>query len=150
MNKEEDILRKISELSKKADKENLDSLKSLLWIVFEYETKQHDLYYMSKILSLEQIIDLVEFYNGAEMRIPSKKEFRESLALVVSLHMEMNGHSWEEIKTVLGLRDKDYFNSISIGEKMKTIKEGIKQKIHKLIGKKGSEIDELARRIFNE
>ena len=150
MNKEEDILRKISELSKKADKENLDSLKSLLWIVFYFFTKQHDLYYMSKILSLEQIIDLVEFYNGAEMRIPSKKEFRESLALVVSLHMEMNGHSWEEIKTVLGLRDKDYFNSISIGKKMKTIKEGIKQKIHKLIGKKGSEIDELARRIFNE
>lgn len=150
MNKEEEILKRINDLSKKADKENLESLKSLLWIVFEHETKQHDLYYLSKILSLEQIIDIVEFYNGAEMRIPSKKEFRESLALVVALHMDMKGSSWEEIKSVLGLKDKDYFNSISIGKKMKLIKEGIKQKIHKLLNKKGEEIENLARRIFNE
>ena len=149
MAKEEQILKKINELSKESDKENLESLKSLLWIVFEHESKQHDLYYLSKILSLQQIIDLVEFYNGAEMRIPSKKEFRESLALVVALHLDMNGYSWEEIKSVLGLRDKEYFNSISIGKKMKTIRENIKQQIHKVLNKKAKEVEELARRIFS-
>jgi len=148
VSKEEDILKKINELSKRGDKEDLETLKSLVWLVFQHETKQHDLYFLAKLLPLEMIIDLVEFYDGAEMRIPSKKEFREALAVVVATHMDMNGHSWEDIKTSLGLRDKEYFNSISIGKKVKSIKIDIKQQIHKLLKKSAKEVEELAKRIF--
>jgi hypothetical protein len=148
MGKEEQLLQKIKELSNEANKENLESLKSLLWIVFENESKQHDLYYISKILSLPQIIDLVEFYDGSQMKIPSKKEFRESLALVVALHLDMNGYTWEEIKNLLDLKDKSYYNSLMIGKKMKSIKENIKQKIYKVLNKKTKEVEELARSIF--
>ena len=148
MGKEEQLLQKIKELSNEANKENLESLKSLLWIVFENESKQHDLYYISKILSLPQIIDLVEFYDGSQMKIPSKKEFRESLSLVVALHLDMNGYTWEEIKNLLDLKDKSYYNSLMIGKKMKSIKENIKQKIYKVLNKKTKEVEELARSIF--
>lgn len=148
MSKSKEVLKRLSDLVDEAEKNDAEMLMSLIWLVFESESKQHDLYFLAKTLNVNQLEKIIDYYNGGTLRIPSKKEFRECLMTVMALKMKFDGVPWESTKKTLGIKDKESYNSTNILRKMNNVSEDIKQNIYKMFKEK-KEISEIAVRLLN-
>jgi hypothetical protein len=89
-----------------------------------------DLYILGKQLSSEQLKNLIMYYNGDFIKVPTIDEFSEAQLLSICYFLkEIKGWNWEQIKKFLP--SKEYsefdFSSISFGKKINMIRESLKK-----------------------
>ena len=98
----------------------------------------YDIYFLAKVFSDETLFKLVSYADGEPVILPDKLEFRNNYLVAICFYMkEILGMSWNEIKDVLGLpeKDKDLISSISIGKKINKLKEKFGNDIERLLCK---------------
>lgn len=67
------------------------------------------------MLGLEGFTNLISLIDGRTITFPSKEEFREMVMIVLTYYYRnMEGKSWDDIKSILGLSDGDC-NTIKLG-----------------------------------
>ena len=133
----------LAEGLKVKDKATKDILNSLTLIIFQEETDVHDLYYLSSLLNHDALINVIDYYDGETIRLPSKKQYRETIILILAFFLkECLNKNWTEIKKILQLKSKDSAREISIGRKINNLKEDIKEKIYRQL--KHLQIEEIS------
>lgn len=122
-------VREYFEVDKYSTKQIFDSL---TLYVYSLQTDQNDLYLLAKLLPEDSISQLVSYYDGDYLRIPSKEDYREARLLALSFFLkEMQGWNWQNIRDFLHLPDKDseLLSSISLGRKINNIKDKMNKDI---------------------
>jgi hypothetical protein len=100
-----------------------------IYYLFSRESKS-DIYILGKQLPNDQLKNLITYYNGDKINVPTIDEFREANILAICYFLkEIKGWSWEQIKKFFPSKEyKDFeFSSISFGKKINTIKESLKK-----------------------
>ena len=78
---------------------------------------------MYNLLGLEKFTALVSLIDGKTITFPTKEEFKESIILVLCYYYHiMEGRSWKEVKSLLGMPD---VNFIKYGIKLNKMKDFI-------------------------
>ena len=76
-----------------------------------------------KLLGLEKFTALVSLIDGRTITFPTKEEFKEAIILVLCYYYHiMEGRSWKEVKSILGMPD---VNFIKYGIKLNKMKDFI-------------------------
>lgn len=78
---------------------------------------------MYNLLGLEKFTALVSLVDGRTITFPTKEEFKEAIILVLCYYYHiMEGRSWKEVKSILGMPD---VNFIKYGIKLNKMKDFI-------------------------
>lgn len=78
---------------------------------------------MYNLLGLEKFTALVSLVDGKTITFPTKEEFKEAIILVLCYYYHiMEGRSWKEVKSILGMPD---VNFIKYGIKLNKMKDFI-------------------------
>lgn len=120
----------------KVEKESTEKIfHQLALIIYQQQTSENDLYVLAKILKEEDLISLISYYDGDTLKIPTKKEYRESLFLVIVFFLkEIQGKSWNEIRDILDLSEKSgNLSTISLGKKLSLIKDEMRGQLEKFL-----------------
>ena len=106
--------------TEKADTKELLYRISLL--LFQSEMPKTDVYDLYHIIDSDTINRLINHYDGAYIKLPSKKEWRECLIMVIAYYFKyIKKMEWKDIKRTLNIPDDELKvnDSISIGLKLK-------------------------------
>jgi hypothetical protein len=79
---------------------------------------------------------MINYFDGEIIRLPSKKEYRDYFMISIVYYLkEVQGYDWGGIYSILDLteKDKEYFSPISIGRRVKKIKESIDERVINLL-----------------
>lgn len=115
------------------EKNAFELLETLKALIYRKSSDRHDLFYLYKVFPEDLIIKLIDFYNGASIRIPSKKEYRDLLILVISFYLkEIEGRDWAYIKNVLSVDSSFSINGNSLGKKIAEIKKEMTADLYNL------------------
>lgn len=131
---------------------DLELLRKLTLIIYSMESGiDNDLYILAKLLPNETLIDLIDFYDGDILKLPSKNEYRKSAFLATiyylrEIYRDKNGDcmSWKEIKNILSLpeNEAEFFSSIAFSKKINDIKDKLNTEAIQLF-KKLKKMDDL-------
>lgn len=127
---------------------NKEMFAQLCLYIFSLESKENknDLYLLAKKVSLEELIDLVCYYDGDTIRLPNKEQLNDSFLIAFVMYMkEILEYDWPKIKKILNLpeNEKDRLSSISIGRRINNIKEKFNKDINKILNKIDSNDEEI-------
>ena len=123
---------KIDKLSAK------QSFDALTLYIYSLQSNQNDLYLLAKILPESSISELVSYYDGDYLRIPSKDDYKVARLVALSFFLkEIEKWSWPNIKDFLSLaeEDADQFNTVSLGIKIKQVKDKMNKDLLNLLNK---------------
>lgn len=130
------IMSKMSSYKKNTSYSIDQVFNALSLYIYSMQGHINDLYILSKILDKQSLEKLISYYDGDTLRIPSKEEFKQA-ELISSCYFlkEIQGWSWEKIKTFLQLTkaDEDMFNTMSLGKQLIDIKENINRDISSMM-----------------
>jgi len=108
-------------------------LRKLTLIIYSLESgSDNDLYMLAKLLPNDNLINLIDFYDGDVLKLPSKSEYRKSAFLAIiyyfrEIYRDAQGNpvSWKEIKNMLSLpeAEAEFFSSIAFSKKINEIKD---------------------------
>jgi len=116
---------------------NRELLAQLTLYIFSLESKEqkHDLYLLAKKLPMEQLIDIISYFDGDTLKLPTKEQFFKSYIISIAFYMKtVLELDWTQIKEILNLpsNESDRLSSISIGRKINDIKEKFSKDIYKI------------------
>jgi hypothetical protein len=97
---------------------------ALSLFMYTLEAQDNDLFILAKLLDSESLSKLISYYDGAEIRIPTKEQYKDLKILTACFYLrEVQKWDWPTIKDYLKLEnsDEEKFNSISLGKKIKKI-----------------------------
>jgi hypothetical protein len=117
---------------------NRELMNEITLLLFCSEFPDSDLYFLAKRFDDNTLFELISYADGEPIRLPSKEDFRNNyLVAICFLMKEKLGMSWGEIKEVLNLPEKDQklISSITIGKKIKKIKEKFNADTNRLLSK---------------
>jgi hypothetical protein len=100
----------------------------LILYIYALESKDNDLYMLSRLLPEEYLQKLISYYDGDILKLPSREEYKTCVLTALCFWLKtFKGYSWFEIKEYLKIPDnnKDLLSSISIGGKINKIKENM-------------------------
>lgn len=124
-----------SEIEKKIEEffeQDEQNLKSLFNQIFAHicltEFGKTDIYYLSKIVTFDQLKKISQYYNGDTIKTPTEEEANECVFLTICYFLrEELGWDWQRIKTYLNVQNDEYFSSVSLGKKILNVKESMKK-----------------------
>lgn len=126
----------VEKLQRYLEHENVSAkeiLNRLSLFIYQRESSQTDLFHLAHLLSDESLWKLIDYYDGATIRIPTKENFGECLELAIVFFLrEVKGLSWEEIKPMLKKDDKN-FSSTGYGKKIESLKKDISSTLLSLL-----------------
>lgn len=142
------IRKRIDEFFLEREENYLDIFRQLSFYIYAVESgTNHDLYMLAKILPKKYLDEIIDYFNGDVIKIPSKKEYRRSMMLCLAyflkeIYKPTKGKelSWKEIKEIVSLPDNDEkdFSPLLLSKKINKIKDGdnyvdssIKKKLNK-------------------
>lgn len=131
MKKNKIIERRLSEYFEKEKYVAKDIFNQLSLFIYSIEDSTSDLYNMAKILPDEHLEKLINYYDGAIIKIPTKEKFKEALLLSLLFYFyEIKKLSWSEIKEIIDYDTyfKDY-SLISLGKKIIKIRKIINKEM---------------------
>jgi hypothetical protein len=105
-------------------------------LVYKLNCPENDLHIMAKILPPEHLKNLINYYDGDTMKLPSKEQFHESLMLGITYYLKkIKGMSWTDIKEFLDLpeHNKNLISAISLGGKINKIDDRITYQLGKAL-----------------
>jgi hypothetical protein len=122
--------------------------------IYAVQSKDSDLHIMAKLLELDDIIKLVNYYDGDQLNIPTKEEFWNSYLTAICFYYKViKGMNWTEIKNFLNLpeKDKDMISAISLGYKINFIRDTITNDLKDILKQvKDQDYNELLARVKRE
>jgi len=93
--------------------------------IYQQKINEHDLYILAKLLNYEDLIKLINYYDGGLLKLPTKKEFKESYILAVCFFLkEIKNWDWKKIKQCLDLSEED-LNSYKLGYEINKLKNSL-------------------------
>jgi hypothetical protein len=107
---------------------NEQMFNELVLYVYSLESKDSDLYMLSKILPEESLLKLIAYYDGDILKLPSREEYKTCLLTALCFWLKtFKGYTWFEIKEFLDIpeNNKDLLSSISIGGKINKLRDNL-------------------------
>jgi len=125
----DDIKDQISEL-------NLQMLNSITFLVYEVESgNKNDLFMLSKLLDEESLNNLINYYDGANIRIPTVDDFKRSTVLGLFYYlMDVKNLTFAQSKSVI--ESYGYVveeDSISLGKRVSNLRKQLASRILNVI-----------------
>ena len=123
--------KRLAEHFKKDRSDPKQVFNQLSLFIYSMKDKGSDLYRMAKILSNEQLLEMISYFNKATIKVPDLETFRESLILsLVYYFYEIKKKSWNEIKEILQYdRHFQNYSLISLGKRIMKIKRNITKEL---------------------
>lgn len=127
---------------------NKEMFAQLCLYIFSLESKEksNDLYLLAKKITLEELIEVINYFDGDSLKLPTKEEFSDYYIISVALYLkEILEYDWPKIKKILNLpeNEKDRLSSISIGRRINKIKDQFNKDIHKILNNIDSDNKEI-------
>lgn len=126
-----------SQYEKETPKEILNQI-SLF--IYSMEGGDSDLYTLAKLLPDESLQKVISYYDGAQIKVPTKEEFRNCLLIAITFFLhDVHGYSWTKIREILNIpeADQEMLNTVSLGKKLSTIKNELRRQLILLLDKVG-------------
>ncbi len=146
-------IEKYFEIEDETNKNILDQLTLYIYYL-ESQKSQSDLYLLAKLLEQDPLYKLIDYYDGDNICMPSKEEYKRAYLLGVSFFLKkIVGLNWEQIKNFLNLSTKedDSVSSISLGRRINQIEEELLNSIGKTLKKiRVKDIKQLIRDVDDE
>ena len=130
------ILKKLEKYFTVEEKTTKEILNQLSLFIFRDQSPESDLYKLAEILSDEQLIKLLDYFDGATLKLPTKKKHNECLLLVLCYFLkEVEHYSWNEIKSLLKLSTKETnsISSVALGKKLNKLNTKLQDKMDYII-----------------
>jgi len=130
------IKEKLDHYFKTDEVESQKIFDQLSMYIFSTESKGNDLHILAKLLPREQLMKVINYYNGDMLRLPTKAQFQDCLLLSITYYLKhVKGFTWTEIKEFLDLpeNDKDMISSISLGSRINRIQENMNKEMLMLL-----------------
>lgn len=128
--KPEDLQKQLSDI-------NVELLNSISLIIFEIENNtKNDLFMLANILDEKSLARLIDYYDGSEIKMPSKNEYKQNLILALYFYLiEIKGYNFKKATDMM----KDMSNlqveesEQYIGRRLSKVKEKLKERLILLI-----------------
>ena len=117
---------------------NKELLSELSLFIYSQQAKENDLYLLARMLSTEDLIKIISYFDGDKIQLPTKEQFFRTYITSIAFYMkEILELDWKAIKEVLNLpvNEADQLSSISIGRNINNIKEKFSKGIYKILNK---------------
>ena len=122
-------------IQEKSDKETLNQI--ILYIYYlESKSSKSDLFILARLLPSSQLYDLISYYDGDVIKMPSKEDYKKAYIVSICYYLkEIKKWNWEQIKAFFPSNSnyEDLLSPISIGKKINKIKEELGYDIIKLL-----------------
>jgi hypothetical protein len=123
-------LRKYLQEEKEYSKETLNQV-SLF--VYDLESRNSDLYELAQILPEEHLAKVIDYYDGAELKIPTKEEFKDCLLITIIFYLsEVKDFHWNDIKKFINLPEEEG-SYVRLKKRMEVIKSKINRRLIDLL-----------------
>ncbi len=123
------------ETEKVCNSKMLLQLTLYIYSIFSKESK-NDLYILAKKLPVNYLADIVNYFSGDNIKMPTKEDFFTAYITANAFFLkEILQLEWREIKDILSLpsNEKENLSAISVGRKINTIKEQCSKDIYKIL-----------------
>jgi hypothetical protein len=123
----------ISEFARKEQENDKQILNQLAFMVFAEQYPKNDLYVLGKILPEDSLLELIHYYDGAVLRIPTKQDYRDAMLLIMAYWLkEVRKWSWDQIKNELkGATDA---SMVVLSRKVNELTETLDQRMKEMLG----------------
>lgn len=135
----------IDDYFKVKNKSDGEIFKQLSLYIYSLESPDSDLYMLAKIVPEPYLSNLVSYFAGSTINIPSNEEYRRGILLSICYYLkEIKNYSWIEIKDFLNFSEnnKDLFSSISLGKSINKLNDKINKELYEIV--KNIEIEDAA------
>jgi hypothetical protein len=137
---------------------NKELLTQLTLYIFSLESKEnnHDLYLLAKKIPIEYLIDLISYFDGDKIQLPTKEQFIRTYLIANALYLrEILQLDWSDVKKILNLPQNELstLSAISLGREINNIKDKFSKDINKIINNIDAdekEIKKMKKEIENE
>lgn len=127
----------IQDIDEKITEVNLSLINSISFLVYEIENNdRNDLFMLSKLLDEQSLTNLINYYNGTTIKLPTKLEYKRNLTLALYFYLiELKGFTFAQASEIL--KNQTGFqideNEKSIGLRLKYLKDKLKVKVLQMI-----------------
>jgi len=104
---------------------NFKLFSELSFYIYGLESPKSDLPILAKLLSREDLINLLSYYDGDPIYPPDWDNYQECVFLAICFYLkEVQNYTWTEIKKFLNLpeQNQNLFSPITIGRKINRLK----------------------------
>ena len=104
--------------------------------IFSLESYDSDLYILAKILDHDNLVKVIDYFDGDTIKIPQKDEYRNAYLLAVCFFLkEKKNWSWQKIRETLKLDELNGISTISLGKKINVLREALHFDMKQLLDK---------------
>ena len=145
------IQQKLAEYFETSQQADEDVFNQLILYIYAVKSQNSDLHILAKILPQEQLTKLINYYDGDNLKLPSKEEYTQCYLIAMAYYLKcVKGMSWSEIKDMIDLpeKDKDLISSISLGYAINRISRNMTRDLKDIIKQfDGIDYQELIKKI---
>lgn len=130
------IQNKLEEYFNKSKDSDEKIFYQLMLYIFGLDSKQHDLYLLAKILPIDQVIKIVNYFSGDTLKFPTKDELYFLYLTSICYYLKcIKGMNWSEIKEFINLpeKDKDLISPISLGYKINAVNDEMSRELKNIL-----------------
>lgn len=127
----------IQDIEEKITEVNLSLINSISFLVYEIENNdKNDLFMLSKLLDEQSLTNIINYYNGTTIKLPTKLEYKRNLTLALYFYLiELKGFTFAQASEILknqtGFEIEE--NEKSIGLRLKYLKDKLKVRVLQII-----------------
>lgn len=127
----------IQDVEEKITEINLSLINSISFLVYEIENNdKNDLFILSKLLDEQSLINMINYYNGATIKLPTKLEYKRNLTLALYFYlMEIKGFTFNQssqiMKEMSGFKIDEAENNI--GKRLYLLKDKLKNRVVQMV-----------------
>jgi len=131
------IINDIQEINEDMTEINLSIINSISFLIYEIENNdKNDLFILSKLLDEQSLINIINYYNGTTIRLPSKLEYKRNLILSLYFYLvEIKGYDFKQASQII--KDKAGYeieeHDHLFGKKLKAIKDKLKERVLQML-----------------
>jgi len=131
------IIEDIEQIDNNLNEINLSIINSISFLIYEIENNdKNDLFILSKLLDEQSLINIINYYNGATIKLPTKLEYKRNLILSLYFYLiEIKGYSFQDAAKII--KDKAGYeieeHDHLFGKKLKAIKDKLKQRVIQML-----------------
>jgi hypothetical protein len=108
-----------------SSKEILNTVTLMIYNI-ESNSQNNDLAELARILPDKELTNLINYFDGATLKIPNKQQYKKALIYAISFYLrEVKYLTWSQIKQILNLSEKEEeeLKFITVSKKINKIKE---------------------------
>jgi hypothetical protein len=87
-----------------------------------------DLHKLGEILDRDSLVNMIDFFDGDTLELPSVKEYEHNLFITVSYFLRKVGMEWSEIREFLGYSKKK-FSTVYTGKQLKILESDLDKQL---------------------